>query len=71
MEAACASGNIMEGSVTIWLPSEWNLGKMRHPWQRTYNDRKARFAVIPNFLECFFYYLKGLKMKLFVGSIFK
>ena len=41
-EAACAKGNIMEGSVTIWLPIEWSLGKMRHPWQRTYNSKKAR-----------------------------
>ena len=41
-EAACANGDIMEGSVTIWLPHGWELGKMRHPWQRTYNKRKAR-----------------------------
>ena len=41
-EPACASGNIMEGSITIWLPPGWELAKSRHPWQRTYTKRKAR-----------------------------
>lgn len=42
-EPACAEGHIMEASITIWLPSGWNLKTYRHPWQRTYRpNRKAR-----------------------------
>eukprot|EP00795_Rhopilema_esculentum_P010650 gene10650-19392_t len=48
-EAACAKGKIMEGSVTIWLPDGWHLAKSRHPWQRTYNNRKARWELDPNY----------------------
>lgn len=50
-EAACARGNIMEGSVTIWLPIEWSLGKMRHPWQRTYNNKKARWELDKHYCQ--------------------
>lgn len=40
--AACANGTIMEGSVTLWLPKGWNLGKWAHPWIRAYSGaRKA------------------------------
>ncbi|XP_028394809.1 glycosaminoglycan xylosylkinase-like [Dendronephthya gigantea] len=45
-EAACANGDVMEGSVTIWLPEGWSLRNWRHPWQRTYReDRKARWEI--------------------------
>ncbi|XP_035685479.1 glycosaminoglycan xylosylkinase-like [Branchiostoma floridae] len=44
-EPACADGEVMEGSVTLWLPSNWSLkGRQRHPWGRTYrNDKQARW----------------------------
>jgi hypothetical protein len=34
----------MEGSITLWLPDDWSLEKIRHPYQRTYvDDKKARW----------------------------
>ncbi|KFV80082.1 Glycosaminoglycan xylosylkinase [Struthio camelus australis] len=39
-EPACADGDIMEGSVTLWLPDVWPLQKHRHPWGRTYREGK-------------------------------
>ncbi|KAI8518561.1 Glycosaminoglycan xylosylkinase [Branchiostoma belcheri] len=46
-EPACADGEVMEGSVTLWLPSNWSLkGRQRHPWGRTYrNDKQASQTV--------------------------
>lgn len=42
-EAACADGEVMEGSVTLWLPGWYTLSTKRHPYQRTYRKgRKAR-----------------------------
>ncbi len=42
-EAACAEGEMMEGSVTLWLPDWYSLTTRRHPYQRTYmKGRKAR-----------------------------
>ena len=35
-EAACAEGEIMEGSVTLWLPNWYEMKTRRHPYQRTY-----------------------------------
>ena len=35
-EKACANGDIMEGSVTLWLPDWYQLKTYRHPYQRTY-----------------------------------
>uniref|UniRef100_G1SWU9 FAM20B glycosaminoglycan xylosylkinase n=1 Tax=Oryctolagus cuniculus TaxID=9986 RepID=G1SWU9_RABIT len=39
-EPACADGDMMEGSVTLWLPDVWPLQKHRHPWGRTYREGK-------------------------------
>ncbi|XP_077573736.1 glycosaminoglycan xylosylkinase [Stigmatopora nigra] len=39
-EAACGQGDIMEGSMTLWLPDTWPLQKHRHPWGRTYREGK-------------------------------
>ncbi|KAG2461943.1 glycosaminoglycan xylosylkinase [Polypterus senegalus] len=39
-EPACAEGDVMEGSVTLWLPDVWPLQKHRHPWGRTYREGK-------------------------------
>uniref|UniRef100_A0A3B4B486 FAM20 C-terminal domain-containing protein n=1 Tax=Periophthalmus magnuspinnatus TaxID=409849 RepID=A0A3B4B486_9GOBI len=39
-EPACAEGEIMEGSLTLWLPDVWPLQKHRHPWGRTYREGK-------------------------------
>ena len=30
----------MEGSLTLWFPEDKKLEKIRHPYQRTYNDEK-------------------------------
>ncbi|KAG8555454.1 hypothetical protein GDO81_017705 [Engystomops pustulosus] len=37
-EPACADREVMEGSVTLWLPDVWPLQKHRHPWGRTYRE---------------------------------
>lgn len=39
-EPACAEGEMMEGSLTLWLPDVWPLQKHRHPWGRTYREGK-------------------------------
>lgn len=39
-EPACADSDMMEGSVTLWLPDVWPLQKHRHPWGRTYREGK-------------------------------
>ncbi len=42
-EAACAVGEVMEGSLTLWLPEWYSLRTKNHPYQRTYRDGlKAR-----------------------------
>ncbi|XP_071947852.1 glycosaminoglycan xylosylkinase-like isoform X2 [Antedon mediterranea] len=38
LEPACAEGEIMEGSVTLWLPKKMALRRWRHPWSRTYKE---------------------------------
>ncbi|VFV28960.1 glycosaminoglycan xylosylkinase-like [Lynx pardinus] len=43
-EPACADGDTMEGSVTLWLPDVWPLQKHRHPWGRTYREGKLARA---------------------------
>lgn len=50
-EPACGKGEQMEGSLTLWLPAKWKVAKMRHPWQRTYRDKKARWEVDMNYCE--------------------
>ncbi|CAI8055918.1 Glycosaminoglycan xylosylkinase [Geodia barretti] len=43
-EAACANGEVMEGSVTLWLPEWYELKTRRHPYQRTYRpNHKAKW----------------------------
>ena len=43
-EAACAEGDVMEGSLTLWIPDWYKLTTKRHPYQRTYRDGvKARW----------------------------
>ncbi|KAE8610409.1 hypothetical protein XENTR_v10012112 [Xenopus tropicalis] len=39
-EPACAERELMEGTVTLWLPEAWPLQKHRHPWGRTYREGK-------------------------------
>ena len=44
-EAACADGEMMEGSLTLWLPKWYELTTKRHPYQRTYIEgKRARFS---------------------------
>lgn len=45
-EPACAEGEIMEGSLTLWLPDVWPLQKHRHPWGRTYREGKLARLVL-------------------------
>ncbi|XP_077987000.1 glycosaminoglycan xylosylkinase-like [Glandiceps talaboti] len=43
-EPACGKDAMIEGSVTLWLPTSWPLQKSNHPWQRTYKEgKKARW----------------------------
>lgn len=51
-EAACADGDLMEGSVTIWLPPWYELVTNRHPYQRTYIEGvKARWEMDENYCK--------------------
>ncbi|XP_063056730.1 glycosaminoglycan xylosylkinase [Engraulis encrasicolus] len=51
-EPACAEGEVMEGSVTLWLPDVWPLQKHRHPWGRTYREGKlARWEYDDSYCE--------------------
>ncbi|XP_066548590.1 glycosaminoglycan xylosylkinase [Amia ocellicauda] len=51
-EPACALGDVMEGSVTLWLPDVWPLQKHRHPWGRTYREGKlARWEYDESYCE--------------------
>uniref|UniRef100_A0A673MPT6 Glycosaminoglycan xylosylkinase n=1 Tax=Sinocyclocheilus rhinocerous TaxID=307959 RepID=A0A673MPT6_9TELE len=52
-EPACAEGDVMEGSVTLWLPDVWPLQKHRHPWGRTYREegKLARWEYDESYCE--------------------
>uniref|UniRef100_A0A1A8GVV6 FAM20 C-terminal domain-containing protein n=1 Tax=Nothobranchius korthausae TaxID=1143690 RepID=A0A1A8GVV6_9TELE len=51
-EPACAEGEMMEGSLTLWLPDVWPLQKHRHPWGRTYREGKlARWEYDEGYCE--------------------
>lgn len=52
-DKACADGDEMEGSVTLWLPEEYSkFQKLRHPYQRTYIDgRLAKWETDDNYCE--------------------
>ncbi|XP_066917993.1 glycosaminoglycan xylosylkinase-like [Clytia hemisphaerica] len=51
-ESACGKGEIMEASLTLWLPKHVKLYKMRHPWQRTYRkNRKAKWEIDSNYCD--------------------
>ena len=51
-ESACGNGEVMEASLTLWLPHKIKLEKMRHPWQRTYRDNvKARWERDQSYCE--------------------
>lgn len=39
-DPVCGVGDILEGSLILWLPSYLKLMKHRHPWQRTYKRNK-------------------------------
>ncbi|XP_077463642.1 glycosaminoglycan xylosylkinase-like isoform X2 [Stigmatopora argus] len=39
-EPACGQGDVLEGSLTLWLPDAWPLQKHRNPWGRTYRKGK-------------------------------
>nr|XP_002122861.4 glycosaminoglycan xylosylkinase [Ciona intestinalis] len=50
---ACGDGDVIEGSVTLWLPEKWSVfEKLRHPYQRTYVDnRMARWEKDETYCE--------------------
>lgn len=39
-EAACGEKEVMEGSVTLWLPDWYEMKTRRHPYQRTYRPKQ-------------------------------
>ncbi|XP_043275426.1 glycosaminoglycan xylosylkinase [Venturia canescens] len=39
-DPVCGIGDILEGSLILWLPSYLKLMKHRHPWQRTYKRNR-------------------------------
>lgn len=52
-DKACAKGDEMEGSLTLWLAEGYSqFQKLRHPYQRTYIDGKhAKWEVDDNYCE--------------------
>lgn len=51
-EPACANLDVMEGTVTLWLPDVWPLQNHRHPWGRTYREGKlARWEYDDSYCE--------------------
>ncbi|KAG8259573.1 Glycosaminoglycan xylosylkinase [Homalodisca vitripennis] len=50
-DPVCASQDILEGALILWLPQDYTLKKFRHPWQRTYKPnmpaRSHMVATIP------------------------
>ena len=44
-EPACGEGSMLEGVLILWIPLKWEISKVRHPWQRTYSKRKAKWEV--------------------------
>lgn len=52
-EKACAKGDEMEGSLTLWLPEEYShFEKLRHPYQRTYIDgRLSKWETDNNYCD--------------------
>lgn len=49
----CASRTTLEGSVSLWFPESYTLGKVvLHPWRRTYRtNRPAIWETDPNYCE--------------------
>ena len=44
----------MEGSVTLWMPDQWKLEKVRHPYQRTYrDDKRARWETDDSYCDTY------------------
>jgi hypothetical protein len=39
-DGVCADGDILEGTMVLWLPTEWKLKNHPHPWRRTYKKSK-------------------------------
>lgn len=66
-EPACAEGEMMEGSLTLWLPDVWPLQKHRHPWGRTYREGKlARWVLRGSFVV--FSFIRSGKILAFRAS---
>ncbi|KAK6195413.1 hypothetical protein SNE40_000850 [Patella caerulea] len=36
----CAEGEVLEGTVVLWMPSRFKLKLHKHPWSRTYREGK-------------------------------
>ncbi|ESO98910.1 hypothetical protein LOTGIDRAFT_213698 [Lottia gigantea] len=36
----CGEGDILEGTVVLWMPSHFQLKVRKHPWSRTYREGK-------------------------------
>ncbi|XP_061169681.1 glycosaminoglycan xylosylkinase-like [Saccostrea echinata] len=46
----CAEGDVLEGTVILWLPKSFPLKTYRHPWARTYRSGKqAQWEKDPNY----------------------
>ncbi|KAF4520699.1 hypothetical protein B566_EDAN012486 [Ephemera danica] len=37
-DPVCATRDLLEGALVLWLPPRVKLKKVRHPWQRTYRE---------------------------------
>lgn len=48
-DPVCAEQNMLEGSITLWLPDSWVLKKVRHPWQRSYRSAPAAWEVYKDY----------------------
>uniref|UniRef100_A0A1B6DK39 FAM20 C-terminal domain-containing protein n=1 Tax=Clastoptera arizonana TaxID=38151 RepID=A0A1B6DK39_9HEMI len=51
-DAVCATQDIIEGALILWLPEHLPLKKFRHPWQRTYiPDVPARWELDADYCQ--------------------
>uniref|UniRef100_A0A1B6G677 FAM20 C-terminal domain-containing protein n=1 Tax=Cuerna arida TaxID=1464854 RepID=A0A1B6G677_9HEMI len=51
-DPVCASQDILEGALILWLPQDYTLKKFRHPWQRTYkSNMPARWELDADYCQ--------------------
>ncbi|KAL1132036.1 hypothetical protein AAG570_011644 [Ranatra chinensis] len=50
-DSICGSGDMLEGSISLWLPENFSIKKARHPWQRSYSEKPASWEINPDYCQ--------------------